>query len=236
MTSSRRPWRRGRLLIIGDAAHQMPPFLGQGIGAGVHDAATLAWMLALVWHGIADARLLDALEAERRPHVAAVTRLAVRLGRLVSAGGAAARVRDAALGAARRLGLRQRLDTIEASLPAVRPVLGCPPRPARVPNALLTMPDGTSDRLDRLLGSGFGVLGVGTEADAWRDDVWTRLSARSLTVGLPGARADGGVLAQWAGRTPSIAVVRPDRLALGVYGPADEARAVDDVRRALWMS
>ncbi len=227
------PWRRGRLLVVGDAAHQMPPFLGQGIGAGVQDAATLAWMLALVWHGLADARLLDALEAERRPHVEAVTRLAVRLGRLVSAGGTAAHVRDAVLGTARRLGLRRRLDTVEAPLPAVRPVLGSPPRLARIPNAALTQPDGSGARLDGLLGSGFGVVGIGMDAGAWQDAVWTRLGVRFLTVGLPGAHADGGALAQWARRAPSVALVRPDRLVLGVYGPADEARAVGDVCRAL---
>ncbi len=230
------PWRRGRLVVIGDAAHQMPPFLGQGIGAGVQDAATLAWMLALVWRGDSDARLLDALEAERRPHVEAVTRLAVRLGRLVSAGGAAAHVRDAVLGAARRIGpLRTRLDALEAPLPAVRPVLGRPPRHARVPNVLLTLPDGSSSRLDRLAGPGFAVVGVGLDAEAWTDDVWRRLGARFLTAGLPGALADGGVLARWAGRSPCAVVMRPDRLALGVYRPDEAARASDDVRRALRM-
>ena len=234
------PWRRGRLMIVGDAAHQMPPFLGQGIGAGVQDAATLAWMLALVWRGVSDAALLDALDAERRPHVTAVTRLAVRLGRLVSAGGRAARIRDAMLGAARRLGpLRRRLDALDAPLPAVRPVLGSPPRRARVPNALLTRPDESRERLDRLAGSGFAVVGVGLDAAAWAAGagVWKRLEARVLTVGLPGALYDpDGVLARWAGHAPCAVVVRPDRLALGVYGPDEAGRAADDVRRALRMT
>ncbi len=234
-------WRRGRLLLAGDAAHQMPPFLGQGIGAGVQDAATLAWMLALVWHGTAGAALLDAYEAERRPHVAAVTRLAVRLGRLVSAGGAAARVRDAVLRAAVRL---RGLPDVSAPFPAVRPVLGRPPRAARVPNATLATPDGRRLRLDAAVGPRFGVVGVGTDARAWAGgesagDVWSRLGARFVTVGSPAAeslRDADGVLAQWAGRAPAVVVVRPDRLAFGVYRPDEAARAADDVRRALHLT
>ena len=233
------PWRRGRLVIIGDAAHQMPPFLGQGIGAGVQDAATLAWMLALVWRGVSDASLLDALEQERRPHVSAVTRLAVRLGRLVSAGGTLARARDTMLGVARRLGPARRwLDSLSAPFPAVQPVLGRPPRQARVPNALLTRLDGLRERLDRLAGSGFAVVGIGLDAELWASgsDVCEQLGARFLTVDFPGALSDpDGALSRWAGRSPCAVVVRPDRLAFGVYGSDEAPRAADDLRRVLGM-
>ena len=240
-----RPWRRGRCLIAGDAAHQMPPFLGQGLGAGLHDAATLAWTLALVWHGAADAALLDAVEAERRPHVEAVTRLAVRLGRLVSAGGSAARLRDAALHAALRVGpLKRRLLDLAAPLPTVRPVLGSPPRAARLPNVLLQTADGRPVRLDRVLGTGFAVLGLGLDAEIWagETDAWTRLDIQFVTVRendtrpLASALIDpSGVLSRWARRWPAAVVVRPDRLVLGVYGPGDGDRAAGEVRHALRM-
>lgn len=228
-----RPWRRGRLVLAGDAAHQMPPFLGQGLGAGVQDAATLAWALALVWRGDAGAGLLDAVEAERRPHVEAVTRLAVRLGRLVSAGGAAAVVRDAVLGGARRVGpLRRRLLGVSAPFPQVRPVLGRPPRRARVPNVVLA--DG--ECLDRRAGARFAVVGVGLDAQAWaaRADVWTQLGAQFVSVAPASVAFEA--LAAWTGRAPCAVVVRPDRLALGVYAPGDGARAADEVRAALRLT
>lgn len=94
-------WRRGRVLLAGDAAHVMPPFLGQGLGAGLLDAGWLARALPAALAG--DDGALDAYEAERRPHVEATTRVAVQIGRLVTLPGPAAAVRDAALRAAARV-------------------------------------------------------------------------------------------------------------------------------------
>ncbi len=98
-----RGWHRGTVLLAGDAAHQMPPFLGAGLGAGLRDAAGLADALLRALAG--DARALDAYERERSRHVRAVTRVAVQIGRLVTLPDPWARVRDAALaGASRVLG------------------------------------------------------------------------------------------------------------------------------------
>jgi 3-(3-hydroxy-phenyl)propionate hydroxylase len=77
-------WRSGEVLLAGDAAHQMPPFMGQGLCSGVRDAANLAWKLAEVIHDHAPDTLLDTYEAERRPHVAAVTALSIEAGRLLT--------------------------------------------------------------------------------------------------------------------------------------------------------
>lgn len=75
-------WRQGRVFLLGDAAHQMPPFLGQGLCSGLRDAANLVWKLALVLAGVAAPRLLDTYEVERRPHAAAMAQTSVRLGKV----------------------------------------------------------------------------------------------------------------------------------------------------------
>ncbi|WP_219415864.1 FAD-dependent monooxygenase, partial [Pseudonocardia nigra] len=67
-------YRRGRVLLAGDAAHIHSPFGGQGLNTGLGDAENLAWKLALVAHGRADFALLDTYEAERRPVAADVLR------------------------------------------------------------------------------------------------------------------------------------------------------------------
>ena len=229
-------WRQGRVLIAGDAAHQMPPFLGQGLGAGLRDTATLAWMLELVVHGTADPSLLNAYEAERRLHVEATTRLAVRLGRLISASGVLARLRDAALGLANRTGLGPRLRSIEAPLPRVRPVLastGWRPDDARLPQSIVGQGDAVL-RLDDVLGLGFAVIGIGMDAETWAGEnpVWRQLDTTFVTLGA-GVWDPSGMLTLWADAEPCMIVVRPDRLVFGVYKRHARAKAEADLRHAL---
>lgn len=76
-------WRVGRVLLAGDAAHQMPPFAGQGMCAGIRDAANLAWKLDLVLGGLAPDELLDTYQMERLPHVRGVIDLSMALGKVI---------------------------------------------------------------------------------------------------------------------------------------------------------
>ncbi|MBK8196747.1 MAG: FAD-dependent monooxygenase [Acidobacteria bacterium] len=78
-----RQWRKGRVLLAGDAAHQTPPFAGQGMCSGLRDAANLAWKLAAVTSGSADDRLLDTYQPEREPNVRATIAMAIMMGRMV---------------------------------------------------------------------------------------------------------------------------------------------------------
>lgn len=84
-------WRGGpgdRVLLAGDSAHQMPPFMGQGMCSGIRDAANLAWKLATAVHGELDEPagrcLLGTYERERRPHIEAVIDMSVQAGQLIA--------------------------------------------------------------------------------------------------------------------------------------------------------
>jgi 3-(3-hydroxy-phenyl)propionate hydroxylase len=76
-------WRSGRVLLAGDAAHQMPPFAGQGMCSGIRDSANLAWKLAAVLREAADESILDSYQIEREPHVRAIIDTAIQMGRIV---------------------------------------------------------------------------------------------------------------------------------------------------------
>jgi 2-polyprenyl-6-methoxyphenol hydroxylase-like FAD-dependent oxidoreductase len=76
-------WRAGRVLLAGDAAHLMPPFAGQGLGAGVRDVMNLSWKLDAVLRGQADEWLLDTYTSERLHHATAFVRFSMELGHVI---------------------------------------------------------------------------------------------------------------------------------------------------------
>ncbi len=76
-------WRVGNVFLAGDAAHQTPPFLGQGMNAGLRDVVNLAWKLPMVINGTASERLLDSYQSEREAHAHDLVEWAVSIGRLM---------------------------------------------------------------------------------------------------------------------------------------------------------
>ncbi len=145
-------WRRGRVFLAGDAAHQTPPFLGQGMCAGVRDAANLAWKLERVLrHGAAEA-LLDTYQTEREPSVRHIIGAAVGFGRVIcTLDAAAAAERDAGMLAARAVGGGTAGEMGFPPLPTGPLVASGGGEPAVQP-----MVNGT--RLDDLVGPRFAVV------------------------------------------------------------------------------
>jgi 3-(3-hydroxy-phenyl)propionate hydroxylase len=77
-------WRVGRIFLAGDAAHVMPPWIGEGMAAGIRDVANLCWKLAAALHGELSDDALDSYELERQPHVRDMTKESVRFGRVIT--------------------------------------------------------------------------------------------------------------------------------------------------------
>ena len=77
-------WRIGRVFLAGDAAHQMPPFLAQGLCSGFRDSYNLAWKLDLVLRGTAPPGFLDTYMAERGPNARATIVESIRVGQHVN--------------------------------------------------------------------------------------------------------------------------------------------------------
>lgn len=217
-----RQWRKGRVLLAGDAAHLTPPFAGQGLCAGIRDAANLAWKLGAIVDGHAPERLLDTYQSERDPHARALIQLAMMMGRTVCiADPQAAQARDAQMLAARAAGVPGPDVT---SMPPLGE--GCTLKGAALAGAYFPQPlarDGGA-RLDDVLGR-----------DAWLIERTPAAAATAAVQqrGLRRVSIDDAAIAPfhdaldgWLRRHDGDAVlVRPDRYVFGVGDAAALARA-----------
>jgi 3-(3-hydroxy-phenyl)propionate hydroxylase len=209
-------WRKGRLMLAGDAAHQTPPFLGQGMCAAIRDVANLAWKLEAVLRGRSSEALLDTYESERAPHVHAFIDLAVRLGDIIqTTDPEAARQRDAKFKAGQP-------EMFQFPAPRLGPGVwhGDAPAVGRVfPQPLLR--DG--HLLDARLGSHFAV--IGDAAVLSRVSADTR--ARWQVHGVVQVVDDSDELHAWLTEQGVRAVMlRPDRYVMGVANTATDLDAV----------
>jgi 3-(3-hydroxy-phenyl)propionate hydroxylase len=207
-------FQAGRVFLLGDAAHLTPPFIGQGLAAGLRDADNLAWKLAHVLTGRAGAGLLASYEAERRPHAKALIKKAVRVGWTMTGGqDRAAAVRRIALAAAVR---SDRICEFMGSTATPRLKAGALQQPPRrllpsdippalrvgglIPNPLVSTGDAQPVRLDTILAGRTAVL-TARRPDAGLTDfcrrhglVLVRISRTSDTGTPPGpgAQRDAG--------------------------------------------
>lgn len=201
-------WRVGRVFLAGDAAHAMPPWIGQGMSAGVRDAANLCWKLVAVLKAEAPDSLLDSYQAERKPHVVEVTRRACFVGRLITE-------RNRAIAGARNHLLRAltRLPGANAALlklswiPDARYkhgflAAGHPAAGWQIPQPWLADGAGARVRFDDIVGGRWAVLHTGAPPAGAR--AWADLGAATIQV-------DEASLTRWLHRKKASAVVlRPD--------------------------
>ena len=198
-------WRDRRVFLLGDAAHQTPPFIGQGMGAGIRDAANLAWKLAFVIEGSLPERVLDTYETERKPHARAMIRLAKLIGTAMTEGG---KVGNALRGALAPLLPRFSALVLDSRTPALRrsELVERQRRPRALggtlcPNAIVE--DGR--RLDDVVGGRFALV-VAAESNSARERAEVE---RQGGVVVPVRH--GSALYRWLRRgNAASAIVRPD--------------------------
>ena len=201
-------WRVGRVLLAGDAAHQMPPFAGQGMCSGIRDAANLAWKIAAVIHQQADERVLDSFQEEREPHVRAIIATAIAMGQIVCIlDDEAASARD------REMLGRKASGAQDVSVAYPDLVGGCF---SQTPGAGALAPQpraGDGERFD-------AILGVDTVLIS-RTPVRQPVPFRSIALDAPEVRPFAERLDQWlSAANAGAAIIRPDRHVFGM-GPAE---------------
>jgi 3-(3-hydroxy-phenyl)propionate hydroxylase len=239
-----RRWRSGRVFLMGDAAHQTPPFLAQGMCQGIRDAANLAWKLAFVLEKRAGDALLETYEAERSPHVRQTTEIARKLGRIICERDlAAAMERDCRLRA--ESGDPPRVTIRQDFIPPLRAGLVASIEPAgRIfPQPWVTLPDGRDGLLDDFTGMRFRLMIQDMRSDEipprthaliqQLDGVIVEIGARTAGQGksILAVKERDNLAAEWFARhNVRAALVRPDHY---VFGAAADGGSLEHLTESL---
>ena len=230
-----REWRQGRVFLAGDAAHQQPPFIGQGMCQGIRDVANLVWKLDRVLQSQSGVGLLDTYAEERIEHVRELTTRIKTIGRVIcERDPVAAEARDTRIlsegGGNPRTVTRQ-----EIVPPLQKGLLAFPLQPAHgtlFPQPWIKTAAGRR-LLDTAAGTGWRLVLDARNAPDLTADVranLTRLGMRLIRVGSADTAdqagndtvaEEDGVLAGWYERhSCRAAIVRPDHYVFGVVNDA----------------
>ena len=231
-------WRKDHVFLAGDAAHQQPPFLGQGMCQGVRDVTNLCWKLIEVLGGAAHETLLDTYEVERSQHVHTLTSRIKAIGHhICERDPVAARERDAALllqggGVAPTVTRQEIVPKLEAGLlsSSAHPAVG-----TLFPQPWIVTETGDV-YMDALTGHDWRLFIDGTAAA--QEEVTQlsdlRASIRVVTIGGKGMKERERVVAGWFKQRGCIAaLVRPDHY---VYGVADSLSKLESLLHEQKMS
>jgi 3-(3-hydroxy-phenyl)propionate hydroxylase len=216
---------KGRVFLLGDAAHLMPPFGGQGMNCGLRDAHNLSWKLQLVLQGLASPALLETYSQERHEHVARMIWLSKLLGSIVMpTSKPVAVLRDAVF---------RTLNTV----PSIREYLTegrLKPQPrykkgflyfdgtreskaivgVMLPQPEVKTPQGKKTLLDNVLGTGFALLRRHDNPEeafaSLKAGIWQRLGVRFVST-------ENEIDKVLLNERDLFILVRPDRYIYGVF-------------------
>lgn len=231
-------WQQGRIFLVGDSAHQTPPFFGQGLCHGIRDAANLAWKLEMVLRGDAAPALLGTYQVEREPQVRAVVAAAVGAGRsLCTLDAEQAALRDAAMTDAAAVAVPAYVDLIPALTSGVLAGGHGEGVGTRFIQPPVKMPTGERRLLDDATGGGFVLL---ARSDAMPSSARTIMLGSATPLKLVEVGAGGlddvtGELGRWFDHHGCAGViVRPDFYVFGTFGDPQQGRAlIEELGQAL---
>jgi 3-(3-hydroxy-phenyl)propionate hydroxylase len=244
-------WRSDRIFIVGDAAHQMPPILGQGMCSGIRDAQNLCWKLDLVLRGLAPDKLLDTYQTERLPHVQEIVKLATRAFKIFKTRNPfLALVRDLMLRILRRN--NRKFQNVGSDMPPLKHgILANSLAGQMFIQPQVLNKTGQLVLLDRILGNNFAILGLDTD---WLDVITpeseaflTNLSFKLICV-VPQIsdrstkfpdrveliEDTSQQISDWlAKQRKEIVIIRPDRYVFGVCDRQDLNATVQQLKSCL---
>ena len=220
-------WRDGRLLLAGDAAHVMPPFLGQGMCSGMRDAWNLAWKLDLVLDGKATDALLDTYQQERAPHVRKLMDMSIFLGKIIC-------IPDPEQAAERDAAFASGTHPPFPPFPSLRDGLiraGDPGAGLLSPHVMVAQ-GGQTRRLDEGVGGGFALISRGSAGQLAPAllDALAAIGTKFVHLGDGAsdfADRDGRLLGMFDAQGWDVMLVRPDFYIYGGAAAAGQAALVE---------